>query len=59
MSALNSVRDRFSLLLLEDNEVFLRDFTADLVVNADENAYSPPLAALPGRLKLCTHSLRL
>lgn len=57
MSTLTRVRDRFSLLLLEDNEVFLGDFTADLVCNADENATSPPLASLRGRLKLCTHSI--
>jgi factor associated with neutral sphingomyelinase activation len=59
MSTLNAIRDRFSLLLLEDGEVFLRDFTGDVVVNADENVSAPPLTAQRGRLKLCTHSTRL
>lgn len=45
---------RFSLLLLEPNEIYFEDFSADLIENGEKNDENE---AIIGRLKMCSKSL--
>jgi hypothetical protein len=57
MFARRKLAKRFSLLLLEDEEDYVADWAASCKWPSNVEGNWQGLAALPGRLRLCTKSL--